>query len=1155
MLTASSFAQDATTIQKIDPVFRYLLDKENSRGQHTLTVFPSPYILSPTEGFAERGMPAEQRYNCIVYTTNGKSLRDSGIVVNSILPKFVTAWVTLGQVSRLANMPQVKYIEAPQADKLQNDIAVATSGASLLHAGKLNNTVYKGKGVIVAIYDTGIDWDHPDFRDPVDQTKSRILRIWDQTITAVAGEAPPAGFSYGVEYTNAQINDELDGSPAGFVREKDINGHGTHVSGTAAGNGMALASRKYTGMAPEADIIMIKGGNGSFPTTNTVDAVTYLKGLATALGRPIVMNMSIGGLGGPHDGTLSHEMAIDDFTTSGPGRVVVISAGNDNGTNLHNRFTLANGANNTVSLTVPTGTTGTDVFQYTNYVNDNSAVTAVVTAPSGETVTATAGQSVSGNVINSGFTVFVSNTILTSDNDRSVNVYVARNGSNTETPVGTWTVNITNNTTNTLTVDGYLNYTNSVFAATAIVGGDNNFLVGSPGNAATAITVGSFVGKLAWWSAATPGGFNYTGTTRNDDLSTFSSFGPRRDGVQKPEISADGQAVVSCLTSDITPVASDVVEIGLYQKNQGTSMAAPVVTGGVALLLQTNNSNTAATIKSLITANASKDALTEAPGATPNPRWGYGKLDVFKAASAVYGCTPVDRRTYQYDISFTSAQNPGVLVSSQQIGVRFTPDMSGKLAGAYYHTAATASITDLVMEVRTSNAGVPGTLLGSINLPQTGIAKYAFNYVNLSGLNISITNGTDYFVVLKRDPSSSSNWSLTRENVAVDNRSLLSSDGGATWTIQTFDYRIRSVVYSNGQTSGALASSNSSDTRNITSSNQFLSSCALIAQLVPNGATPVSGSVTGKVWLESSVPYYSGHPYVTRHYEITPATAPGTSTGRVTLYFTQAEFNTFNADPGSTLDLPTGPSDVTGKANLRVVKFGGTSSDGSGLPATYSGGASIIDPTDADIVYNTDVNRWEVSFDVTGFSGFIIQTQVTVLPIRIEYFTGRSESNKNLLSWKANCSNTAGVLFEVERSSNSTDFTSIGSISASQISCSQPFDFTDVAPLAGRNYYRIKMTEGTGSVHYTNIILLKGTDLVTELYPTLLPKGSSVQVSLSVAKGSISINDALGKVVYAHSLTKGVQRLDIPVKSSGVYYYSIKSDNGNTLSQGKLVIE
>ena len=132
-------------------------------------------------------------------------LKANGIAIQSTNPTYVTAWVTLSQIPIIADLKGVQFIEAPQIIMPNNDISVGSSGASLLHAGKVNNTVYKGDGVIVAIVDSGIDWDHPDFRNSADQTKSRILRIWDQTLTPIAGEVSPSGFNYGVEYTQTQI--------------------------------------------------------------------------------------------------------------------------------------------------------------------------------------------------------------------------------------------------------------------------------------------------------------------------------------------------------------------------------------------------------------------------------------------------------------------------------------------------------------------------------------------------------------------------------------------------------------------------------------------------------------------------------------------------------------------------------------------------------------------------------------------------------------------------------------------------------------------------------------------------------------------------------------------------------------------------------------
>lgn len=1146
-----SISQKPAIVDKIDPAFRSLLLQKSL--PETARKATTPFKVEPVEGYAYRGSAPEKRYQCFVYTKNGKALRDSGIVVNSVLPSFVTAWVTLEQIERLSSFGDVRYIEAPTADGLYNDISVATSGAALLHAGRLNNTIYKGKGAIVAVYDSGIDWDHPDFRNATDQTKSRILRMWDQTITAGTGEAPPIGFSYGVEYTQTQINDELDGSPANFVREKDINGHGTHVAGTAAGNGSALTSKKYTGMAPEADLIIIKGGNGSFPQSNTVDAITYLKGLANTLGRPIVLNMSIGGQDGPHDGSMAHEQAVDDFTGSGTGRVVVIAAGNDNGSAIHNQFTLAAGASTTISFTVPAGTTGTDVFQYSVFAaaGDTRALTAVATAPGGETVIA-AGTSASGTVLTAGFRISIINSIYPTNGARYVNFYVARIGSNTTSPAGTWTLTITNNGSGTATMHGWLNYKNDVFATTALVGGDNNYLVGSPGNAATAITAASYAAKLTWWSGAAAGGYGYLSPTQQDNISTFSSIGPRRDGLQKPEISANGQAVVSCLSSDVTPAptSSDVVEVGLYQKEQGTSMASPGVAGAVALLLQTNPGLTSTQVKSLITSTATSDALT---GAVPNTTWGYGKLDVFKAAASVFNCSAVNRRTYQYDNSFTSTQNLGVLISSQRIAVRFTPDLTGKLAGFYFHTAATPLITDLVAEIRTNNSGNPATLLGTVNIPVANVVKFSWNYIDISSLSINITSGTDYFVVLYRDPSSGANWSLTRENTSLDNRSLLSSDGGTTWGTQAFDYRIRSVVYNNGQLAGTLATNNSADTRDINTSNQFLSNCNLIAQLVPTGANAVTGTVTSKVWIDGSVQTYNGDPYVTRHYEITPAANAGTATGRVTLYFTQAEFDAFNAVSG--VDLPANPSDAAGKANLRVVKFPGTSSNGSGLPTTYSGSPSLINPADADIVWNAEQNRWEVSFDVTGFSGFTVQTNVAVLPVFIEYFTGRKQGAVNVLDWKAACTSGASVAFEILRSADGRTFEKVGTVNTSQFTCSQPATFTDPNPVAGNNFYRIRIVENGSAVRFTETVLLQSGKTPTTVAPTVLSKGAGIQVNFVGVKGNLSIKDATGKQVYTGTVIKGSQVLRPDLQASGVYFYFITDETGTATDTGKIMVK
>ncbi|MCX6209552.1 MAG: S8 family serine peptidase, partial [Bacteroidetes bacterium] len=304
--------------------------------------------------------------------------------------------------------------------------------------------MYKGDGVIVGVFDTGIDWDHLDFRNPADTTKSRILKLWDQTITPIIGEVSPSGFNYGVEYTQAQINNELDGSPAGYVREKDLNGHGTHVAGTAAGNGAALSTRKFAGVAPNADIVIVKGGNGSFSDYNEINAMTYFQNVANAFGKPIVVNMSIGGQFGAHDGSNPDEIAVDDFCNSAPGRVACISAGNDNGKAIHTQLSIAANGTGSVVINVPTasGSSATDVFQISLYVNDTSSVNATITLPNGSTITANAGQSISPNVLSGAATAYFDNYIDADSKDRLINLYVVRSNTSAN-PSGAWTITFT----------------------------------------------------------------------------------------------------------------------------------------------------------------------------------------------------------------------------------------------------------------------------------------------------------------------------------------------------------------------------------------------------------------------------------------------------------------------------------------------------------------------------------------------------------------------------------------------------------------------------------------------------------------------------------------------------------------------------------------
>ena len=797
---------NAQVNSKFDRTFKILYENKE------LIKSSKKNIQIPTSSDAQKissRNTGELLYSCIIYTTEPDVLKKNGILVQSVLPKFVTALITLDDLDKLAALEQVREVKYPQTLSVNNDIAVGQSGASLLQAGKFNNTVYKGKGVLVGIFDTGNYFKHPDFRDPTDQTKSRILKMWDQTLTPTGAEVSPSGFTYGVEYTKAQLDDELAGVTTGFVREADTHGHGTHVAGTAAGNGMALTSKKYTGMAPESDLIIVRGGVSSFSETNIINGLTYFNNVATALGKPIVVNMSIGGHFSAHDGTGPEEEAVDFFSNSGPGRVVAIAAGNDNGSNIHKQNIIAPGSTGTISITLGNNTSTGDIFGFLLYSNSSDDFSAVITAPGGETVTANVGEKKEQNVILNGIKVYADNLIDSSNNHRYLDFFLQRVSSSTSDVSGTWTIAITNKGISNIITNGWQYHAGTSIVA-SIIGGDSNYLIGSPGAAKTAITTASYSGTLSWYSnkTGTPGAYSYTDTSKRvDGLSTFSSYGPLTDGTQKPDIAAVGEIVVSALSpSVITTSNSSNVDGTYYQVMSGTSMATPVVTGAIALMLQAKPTANYSEIKNALITNAQTDAST---GVVPSYTWGYGKLDVYQALTSMMGNKKNKKtyinETYPYALSTNTNVNS---FTTTRLGELFTPDMSGYLGGVYFNVGSIFTADSFTIEVRTNNSGVPGTLISSKSIDPSSISKYTWNYFDMSDLKISVTSGIEYFIVIYAGGTSPT-MSLIRESIVgtdTTKRLRLSNDDGSTWSASSYIYRIRSVVYESS--SSSLATSN-----------------------------------------------------------------------------------------------------------------------------------------------------------------------------------------------------------------------------------------------------------------------------------------------------------------------------------------------------------
>ncbi|HMG72771.1 MAG TPA: S8 family serine peptidase, partial [Pyrinomonadaceae bacterium] len=186
-----------------------------------------------------------------------------------------------------------------------------------------------GRGALIGIIDSGFDLTHPSFLDV--RGRTRIIAAWDQVNLIGSAGAPPLAFGYGVEYTSATIDEHVAVRTTLTVRNHEGAGaHGTYVAGIAAGNGAPQGV--YKGVAPKADLILVTYRN-DVPvggSTYILDAIDYIRKLARALGRPVIINLSQGDNLGAHDGMSRLERAIDHMIEEG--RVlVVVSAGNERG--------------------------------------------------------------------------------------------------------------------------------------------------------------------------------------------------------------------------------------------------------------------------------------------------------------------------------------------------------------------------------------------------------------------------------------------------------------------------------------------------------------------------------------------------------------------------------------------------------------------------------------------------------------------------------------------------------------------------------------------------------------------------------------------------------------------------------------------------------
>ena len=677
--------------------------------------------------------------------------------IGTDLGLFFTATIPAKNIIELLKIEEISNVHKGPSYRSMNLGAKQKIGADKVHQGLGGlKSAYTGKGVVVGIIDSGIDFTHPDFRDPDDPSKSKIAYLWNQTDNS--GSAP-SNFAYGSLRTKADIEAELQ------KNEPEIEGeywdpffgvgHGTHVAGSAIGN---------RGIAPEATVIVVTvdaedGGA-------LVDAANFINNRAKELGMPCIINASWGTHLHPSDGFDFMSFFYDQLLAANPQLGICAAAGNSGPDGVF-------WGGNIVRDTVYTGKVVLETGRTHFYVENNNlgnlklqihvdSVTIDATDPAfGFTFQKNVGSTEStsfsdllradvttdtffhssGEIAaiitidsrdisadepgypNSEFVVTIDDRAnwLDFDNEKDKIDFFRFEVTGSGRFYGKFDANPPN-----MTQPLRHGYSLKNYATTG-----NVFNIISPAVAFNVLAVGSYTNR---GQITDVNGTIIPAPNVEGDLANTSSAGPTLNNRLKPEITAPGAMVLSSLSRNFSegvgiidqlygtdplggnPAAPDLLK-------SGTSMAAPMVTGSIALMWQANPDLTFNEIKNLIIATASKDNFTEAVQATPNPGWGYGKLNALSAvieAEKLYNPLTVNNlETTGIQISPNPASdelNINFLKSQVEIFSFSISDVSGKQLH-YQHFEKPLS------EIKFNMSGyIPGTYLVTVttNKGKTG---------------------------------------------------------------------------------------------------------------------------------------------------------------------------------------------------------------------------------------------------------------------------------------------------------------------------------------------------------------------------------------------------------------------------------------------------
>jgi len=532
-----------------------------------------------------------------------------GIRAEILGDSFAILTIPSERIPELHNYKEIEFIELPKSLSLSLRQAMSDACITPVHTQRAGGYGLRGNGVLIGIIDSGIDYTHPDFR--TQDGDSRILYLWDQ----LGSQNPPDGFYNGTEYNNSQLNEALQNPQGSAIPSLDFIGHGTSVSGVAAGNGRSRGGIEQ-GVAPEASLIIVrlgeKGRESFARTTEIMRALKYIMDKAVALNMPVAINLSFGTNDGSHAGDSLFETYINALAQRWR-CVIVVATGNEGSARHHFGGLITQNQTIEVAFTVAANLKAVYLALWKDFAD---TLDLELISPGGQS----SGKLLSTdrfrqmNLGGTDVAIYYRQPTIYS---RSQEAYFQLIGNNAPITQGIWRLIVTGREVTDGEFHIWLPTVEEVGLGTAFLTPDPGLTLTIPSTTPNVISVGGYNSALG--NAADFSGRGYT----------------FRDIFVKPDLVAPAVNVLSTRRG------------GGYDTFTGTSMAAPFVTGAAALMMEWGIvlGNDPFLYGQRVKAFLQKSAVKRSNIYHPNPIWGYGTLCLKEAMDYLVKYNSYSHRT------------------------------------------------------------------------------------------------------------------------------------------------------------------------------------------------------------------------------------------------------------------------------------------------------------------------------------------------------------------------------------------------------------------------------------------------------------------------------------------------------------------------------